>query len=107
MKRYVIMVLRRQGEEVDPVMEICCTEERAIRTSISIFRSGVQKVILVDESINVVFKDTRICKCGNVQREMLGEFAGEICYRDVCMDCKQVIKYDDVLKDESLVEVMK
>ena len=100
MKRFVILVLRRQGEEVEAVKELYCTEERAVRTSINIFKCGVQKVVVVDEHINVVFTDRRICKCSNIQQELAWDFFSEPCFRDVCMDCRQVIDWDRVLKVE-------
>ena len=71
MERYAIMVQKRQGVDLEAVKEMLCAEERAVRECCRIFRaSGMQKVILVDEHFNVVFKDSRRCKCPNVQEEM-------------------------------------
>lgn len=84
--------MKRFNSEVEVMREIHCSEERAIITCMRIFRScGIHKVVLVNSSISVIFKDTRICKCTNVQRELIGEWKNEPVYRDVCMDCKVVI----------------
>lgn len=99
MEKFVILTLKRQGAEIEVVKELFCNEEKAVLECIKIFRScGLQKVILVDQKISVRFKDTRICKCTNVQREMIGEWKGEPVYRDVCMDCKVVIDEDALIE---------
>ena len=92
MERYAIMVQKRQGVDLEAVKEMLCAEERAVRECCRIFRaSGMQKVILVDEHFNIVFKDSRRCKCGNVQEEMYPTPDGDIRFRLVCMDCGVVI----------------
>ena len=95
MERYCILVLKRQGEEVEVLKEMLCAEERAIRECCRIFRStGVQKVVLVNEAIQVVFKDTRRCRCTKIQQEFYPDATGNIMYRDVCVDCGIVIEFD-------------
>lgn len=93
--------MKKQGAEVEVMKEIYCNEERAVIECIRVFRvCGLQKIVLVDAAISVRFKDTRICKCTNVQREMVGEWKGEMVYRDVCIDCNLII--DDAAYNKEL-----
>lgn len=95
MEKFVILAMKRQGSEVEALKEIYANEEGAIRYCIQVFRfCGMQKVILVDSKINVRFKDTRICKCLNVQQEMVGMESGNIVYRNTCVSCGVVIDPD-------------
>lgn len=71
-----------------PLKEMVCNEEKAVRTCMTIFRDyGMQKVILVDESMSIRFKDTRICKCLNAQLEIDGNY--------YCVECHVKIKNVD------------
>lgn len=98
-EKFVILAVKRWKGEVEIVKEVYLVETSAIEVSMRLFRAcGLQKVILVDQAIQVRFKDTRICKCTNVQREVVGESYGEPVYRDVCMDCKTIIDEDSYMR---------
>lgn len=104
MEKFVILVQDRQGSEVRGIKEIYCGEEKAVRICMNIFRDcGMQKVILVDREINVRFKDTRICKCMNVQKEFFVS-GGEPMEVNKCMGCGVVINYDGWMSDVDMDE---
>jgi hypothetical protein len=95
MQKYAIIVLKRQGMDIEPIKEMFCAEERAIREAMRIFKTaGMQKVGVLDEHMSLIFKDTRICKCSNIQTELFVTPKNDIEYKDVCVNCKVVINHD-------------
>lgn len=103
MERFVILAVKKQGDEVEALKEVFCGEERAVRECMNIFRTcGMHKVILVDSGIAIRFKDTRICKCPNVQMEMVGMEKGNMVYRNTCTTCGVVIDYDAWMSDKGV-----
>ena len=55
----------------------------------------MQKVVLVNENMTMIFKDTRKCRCLNIQRELVPDrWFDEPVYRDICTDCGCIVDYD-------------
>ncbi len=91
MESFVIIATARYGCKGEILKEVMY-EERAINEAMRIFRvAGMQKVIVVNEHMTIIFKDTRICKCTNRQSEMFLE--GQPRYIDRCMDCHIVLDH--------------
>lgn len=80
------------------VLELFCIEETAIREALRVFQSGsMQKVVVVDESLSIVFKNTRRCHCTNIQREIDG--------KEYCMECRIEINHRGWMSADELAEV--
>lgn len=91
MESFVIIATSRFLGRGEPVMEVL-GEERAINEAMRVFREGaMHKVIVVNEALTIIFKDIRICKCTNVQKELSP--SGGIVYVERCMDCGIVIDH--------------
>jgi len=87
--RYGILAVRKWGEKALFINEAIESEEGAIMEAIRIFRNfGMQKVIVVDEKLKVVFTDERRCRCSNVQLEIDGKYR--------CGACGIEIDYSEV-----------
>ena len=95
MQRYVILVLKRQGMDIEPIKELFCAEDRAIREAMKIFNvCGMQKVGVIDEHQSLIFKDTRICHCMNIQEVLFTTPKNDIIYKDICTSCGVEINHD-------------
>lgn len=91
MESFVIIATERWGAKGYPVAEYRGCLETIIEEAVRIFRTGtMQKVIVVDSKLKIVFRDTRRCKCTNVQEE-LSPSCDMILQR--CMDCGLVMDH--------------
>lgn len=66
-------------------------EGASVKEAMRIFRDGtMQKVIVVNDALEIIYKQERKCKCTNVQVTMLNDSS----LVDKCCDCGLVINYE-------------
>ena len=80
MQNFVVIGKERWDGKDRKIMEIMGTENSIIERAQKIFGElSLQRVIVIDDEMKVVFKVERRCRCKNVQYEMNGKL--------VCVDC--------------------
>jgi hypothetical protein len=96
MNKYSIIILERQGGKPFVIPREYPTDNVAINRAMDFFRQkGLQKAVVVDASLTVVFKQVRKCKCTNVQQQ-LNDY-GILEYR--CIDCNALICHGEIAEE--------
>lgn len=99
MDRFLIIATERFGGRGYPVCEYTGKMEAAINEAIRVFHLGtMHKVIVIDCRFAIVFRDIRICKCTNVQKDFTS-IQGR--YVDKCIDCGLVLNHQGHLRIEA------
>jgi len=81
---FVILARKRWGEKCVPLAQVRGSEERATGIAQRIYKdAGMNRVLIVDATFKIVFKQDRRCKCTNCQYEISGKL--------MCQDCRREI----------------
>ena len=84
MSIYVILARAKWGEKCTPFTQVSGAEGKAVNLAQKIFKDGgMNRTIVVDSKLKIIFKQDRRCRCSNSQYQLNGELR--------CEDCGRVI----------------
>ena len=92
MPYFVILARKEYGGKCIPLTQVR-GEQHAVSVAHKIYKEGgMNRAMVVDEQLKVVFKLDRKCRCINAQYDMYGGLK--------CTDCGRVIKTNEVRVEE-------
>ena len=94
-KTYLVFGRKYWKDRCRPIIQVTGSEERAVDEGNRVYnKDRLNRVIILDKDMRIIFKAERLCSCKNCQQEFDAEFRRIVLK---CMDCKVVHEQKEVM----------